>query len=191
MIRITTGDILKDEAEALVNTVNCVGVMGRGVALQFKNAFHDNFEAYARACEAGEVRPGRMFVRGRVLDPVGKPVKGAALDLVARPRKTWVGASADDGQFSLFGFGQSDASGRFHLEVPRTRSAGFRNHSGSFDLMALAAAPGFGVGWAELNPDAQQPGGDIRLRPEQTAHVKLVDLSGLPAHFARLFLALM
>jgi len=46
----------------LVNTVNCVGIMGRGIALQFKNAFQDNFEAYARACEAGDVQPGRMFV---------------------------------------------------------------------------------------------------------------------------------
>jgi RNA polymerase sigma factor (sigma-70 family) len=133
------------------------------------------------ATKSNAAKPGRMFVSGRVLDPEGKPIRGAALDLVARPRKAWVGASADDGHFSLFGFGQSDASGRFHLDVPRTSSVGFHNHSGSFDLMALAAAPGFGVGWAELNPDAQQPGGDIRLRPEQTVHVKLVDLRGLPA----------
>jgi O-acetyl-ADP-ribose deacetylase (regulator of RNase III) len=56
------GDILRAEAEALVNTVNCVGVMGRGVALQFKNAFPTNFKAYAAACKAGEVQPGRMFV---------------------------------------------------------------------------------------------------------------------------------
>lgn len=62
MISFTTGDILKSNAQALVNTVNCVGVMGRGIALQFKNAFSDNFEAYARACEAHEVEPGRMFV---------------------------------------------------------------------------------------------------------------------------------
>ena len=62
MINFATGDILKSNAEALVNTVNCVGIMGRGVALQFKNAFSDNFEAYARACEGDEVQPGRMFV---------------------------------------------------------------------------------------------------------------------------------
>jgi O-acetyl-ADP-ribose deacetylase (regulator of RNase III) len=65
MITLTTGDILKSNAEALVNTVNCVGIMGRGIALQFKNAFQDNFEAYARACEAQEVQPGRMFVYER------------------------------------------------------------------------------------------------------------------------------
>ncbi|WP_439473095.1 type II toxin-antitoxin system antitoxin DNA ADP-ribosyl glycohydrolase DarG [Brevundimonas sp.] len=65
MITFTSGDILKSGAEALVNTVNCVGVMGRGVALQFKNAFQDNYEAYARACEAQEVQPGRMFVYER------------------------------------------------------------------------------------------------------------------------------
>lgn len=58
----TTGDLLAADVEALVNTVNCVGVMGRGVALQFKNAFPQNFAAYARACDLDEVVPGRMFV---------------------------------------------------------------------------------------------------------------------------------
>ncbi len=62
MIEYKSGDILREEAEALVNTVNCVGVMGRGIALQFKNAFPENFEAYAAACRNGEVQPGRMFV---------------------------------------------------------------------------------------------------------------------------------
>lgn len=62
MIRYATGNILHSDAEALVNTVNCVGVMGRGVALQFKNSFPDNFKAYARACARKEVQPGRMFV---------------------------------------------------------------------------------------------------------------------------------
>ena len=51
MIEYRSGDILKSEAEALVNTVNCVGVMGRGIALQFKNAFPENFKAYAAACK--------------------------------------------------------------------------------------------------------------------------------------------
>lgn len=62
MIRYTTGDILKAEAEALVNTVNCVGVMGRGIALQFKDVFPANYKAYAAACKREEVQPGRMFV---------------------------------------------------------------------------------------------------------------------------------
>ncbi|MCC6611039.1 MAG: macro domain-containing protein, partial [Burkholderiales bacterium] len=62
MIEYRSGDILKSEAEALVNTVNCVGVMGRGVALQFKNAFPENFKAYAAACKREQVHPGRMFV---------------------------------------------------------------------------------------------------------------------------------
>lgn len=62
MIKYKRGDILQDGSEALVNTVNCVGVMGRGVAFQFKNAFPNNFNAYATACRNGEVQPGRMFV---------------------------------------------------------------------------------------------------------------------------------
>jgi O-acetyl-ADP-ribose deacetylase (regulator of RNase III) len=56
------GDILKAKAEALVNTVNCVGIMGRGIALQFKQAFPENFKAYAEACKRNEVQPGKMFV---------------------------------------------------------------------------------------------------------------------------------
>jgi O-acetyl-ADP-ribose deacetylase (regulator of RNase III) len=62
MMEFTTGDILKSNAEALVNTVNCVGIMGRGIALQFKEKFPANFKAYAAACERGELQPGHMFV---------------------------------------------------------------------------------------------------------------------------------
>jgi O-acetyl-ADP-ribose deacetylase (regulator of RNase III) len=62
MIEYRTGDVLETDAEALVNTVNCVGVMGRGVALQFKNAYPENFKVYKRACDRGEVQPGRMLV---------------------------------------------------------------------------------------------------------------------------------
>jgi len=57
-----SGDLLAEDAEALVNAVNCVGVMGRGIALQFKRAFPANFVAYREACARGEVCPGRMFV---------------------------------------------------------------------------------------------------------------------------------
>ena len=62
MIKFKTGDILSEDVEALVNTVNCVGVMGRGIALQFKNAFPENFKAYAAACKREEMQPGKMFV---------------------------------------------------------------------------------------------------------------------------------
>ncbi len=61
-IELRSGDIFKADAEAIVNTVNCVGIMGRGIALQFKKAYPANFRAYEAACKAGEVQPGRMFV---------------------------------------------------------------------------------------------------------------------------------
>ena len=62
MINFKTGNIFTEDVEALVNAVNCVGVMGKGLALQFKNEFPDNFQAYSRACKQGEVRPGQMFL---------------------------------------------------------------------------------------------------------------------------------
>ena len=62
MIEYVAGDLLKANTEALVNSVNSVGVMGRGVALEFKRRFPENFKAYKEACDWGEVQPGRMFV---------------------------------------------------------------------------------------------------------------------------------
>jgi len=71
MIEITRGNILRADAEALVNTVNCVGFMGKGIALQFKKAHPDNYDAYKKACDAGEVQPGRMFIyeTGSMINP--------------------------------------------------------------------------------------------------------------------------
>jgi O-acetyl-ADP-ribose deacetylase (regulator of RNase III) len=62
MLEFRTGNILQADVEALVNAVNCVGIMGRGIALQFKNEFPENFRAYEAACARDEVQPGRMFV---------------------------------------------------------------------------------------------------------------------------------
>jgi O-acetyl-ADP-ribose deacetylase (regulator of RNase III) len=62
MIEFAKGNLLESDAEALVNTVNTVGVMGKGVALMFKDAFPENFQAYESACKRNEVRVGRMFV---------------------------------------------------------------------------------------------------------------------------------
>jgi len=71
MISYAQGNLLGADAEALVNTVNTVGRMGKGIALQFKQAFPDNFTAYARACKTDEVQPGRMFITetGMMVNP--------------------------------------------------------------------------------------------------------------------------
>ena len=60
-IEYTKGDLLAADVNALVNPVNCVGAMGRGLALQFKRAYPGNYDAYVAACRRGVVRPGRMF----------------------------------------------------------------------------------------------------------------------------------
>ncbi|MEV0595127.1 type II toxin-antitoxin system antitoxin DNA ADP-ribosyl glycohydrolase DarG [Nonomuraea cavernae] len=62
MLTFGSGNLLEAEVEALVNTVNTVGVAGKGIALQFRQAYPANFKAYARACQRGEVVPGKMFV---------------------------------------------------------------------------------------------------------------------------------
>lgn len=64
-VRIKSGDLLKEDVEAIVNTVNCVGVMGKGIALQFKQRWPQNFKAYEAACERNEVEPGKMFIYDR------------------------------------------------------------------------------------------------------------------------------
>ena len=77
MIELTQGDILRADAEALVNTVNCVGVMGRGIALQFRKAFPENYKAYKAVCERGELRPG---VPGSSLGPSATAVEQMIAD---------------------------------------------------------------------------------------------------------------
>jgi O-acetyl-ADP-ribose deacetylase (regulator of RNase III) len=62
MIEYRQGNLLESGAEALVNTVNEVGVMGKGVALLFRDAYPANTEAYQDAARAGDVHVGRMFV---------------------------------------------------------------------------------------------------------------------------------
>lgn len=62
MISYCSGDIFESQAEAIVKPVNCVGVMGKGLALQFKERFPGNYEIYKAACARGELVPGRMLV---------------------------------------------------------------------------------------------------------------------------------
>jgi len=62
MMKFTQGNLLESGAQALVNTVNTVGVMGKGIALMFKDEYKENFQEYAAACKAKEVRTGKMFV---------------------------------------------------------------------------------------------------------------------------------
>lgn len=70
MISYAHGNLLDTEAEALVNAVNTAGIMGKGIALMFKERLPENFVAYAEACKAGRVRTGSMFVT-RVDEPRG------------------------------------------------------------------------------------------------------------------------
>lgn len=62
MITFTEGNLLEARAEALVNTVNTVGVMGKGIALMFRERFDENYRLYAAACKAKQVQVGKMFV---------------------------------------------------------------------------------------------------------------------------------
>ncbi len=69
MIRILIGDMLKSKAQTLVNTVNCVGVMGAGIALEFKKKYPEYFEDYKGRCEEGKVRLGFPYLYKRLEPP--------------------------------------------------------------------------------------------------------------------------
>lgn len=68
-MRILIGDILKSRAQTLINTVNCVGIMGKGIALEFKNCFPGMFEDYAQRCEHNEIRVGLPYVFKNLFGP--------------------------------------------------------------------------------------------------------------------------
>src|SRR6266852_2537532 len=65
MVRVVVGDIFKSKAQTLVNTVNTVGVMGKGVALGFKERFPDMYEDYRKRCEGGELKLGIPYLHRR------------------------------------------------------------------------------------------------------------------------------
>lgn len=75
MVRIRSGDLLRAPADALVNPVNCVGVCGKGLALEFKRAYPANFRAYAEQCRRHELVVGRIFTFGHRPTIVNFPTK--------------------------------------------------------------------------------------------------------------------
>ena len=68
-MRILIGDLLKSEAQTLINTVNCVGIMGKGIALEFKERFPDMFKDYVERCERKEVKPGVPYLFKTLFPP--------------------------------------------------------------------------------------------------------------------------
>ncbi|MFI5453829.1 MAG: sigma-70 family RNA polymerase sigma factor [Isosphaerales bacterium] len=129
----------------------------------------------AKVDEPNRAAPGRMIVAGRVLDPAGKPLARVPVDIIGRPRVPWVATREDVEPRIMLGRGMTGPDGRFRLDATRTSADGF------FEVDAMAAAPGSGLGWARLNPDAAQPEVDIRLKPEQIIRGKLIDVNAQPA----------
>jgi len=69
MVKVLIGDMFKSKAQTLVNTVNCVGIMGKGIALEFKKRFPEMHEDYVRRCEAKEVKLGQPYLYRSLLPP--------------------------------------------------------------------------------------------------------------------------
>ncbi len=117
----------------------------------------------------------RMTVSGRVLDADGKPFATADVAVMAAPKVAHRGGDLSSGGARVLGRGQTDADGHFTLEVPRTSSGRYRS------VTAVAAGAGHGIGWQDLNPDAEKPAAEIRLAREQAIEGRFVDLQGQPA----------
>jgi O-acetyl-ADP-ribose deacetylase (regulator of RNase III) len=129
MIDYEQGDILEANTEALVNTVNCVGVMGRGIALHFKRAYPANFKAYAAACKRGDVQPGRMFVHD-----TGQPVPRWIINFPTK--RHWRGKSRIE-----------DIESGMDALVQEIRARGIR----SVAIPPLGSGLG-GLAWGDVRP---------------------------------------
>jgi len=68
-MKILIGDILQSGAQTLINTVNCVGIMGKGIALEFKNRFPDMFKEYEQKCQRKEIKPGSPYLYSALIPP--------------------------------------------------------------------------------------------------------------------------
>ncbi|WP_017325691.1 macro domain-containing protein [Synechococcus sp. PCC 7336] len=153
-IEYTQGDILRADAEALINTVNCVGVMGRGIALQFKKAFPQNFKAYAAACKKEAVQPGQMFVfaTGQLIHPhyiINFPTK-----------RHWRGASRIQ---------DIDSGLKALVETIR-----------QYNIQSIAIPP-LGSGLGGLNWSEVKPRIEAALQPLTDVHVAIYEPLGAPS----------
>ena len=116
-----------------------------------------------------------MFVVGRVLDPQGNPVPNAAV-MICSQAQGLGRAGLVEGIFPrLIGNSKADESGRFRLDAARTSSS--RENT----CVAVALSPGYGTGWVEFDPDANEPAAEIKLRPERVIDGRLFDVQGRPA----------
>jgi beta-lactamase regulating signal transducer with metallopeptidase domain len=126
--------------------------------------------------QAASAPSAQMTVTGRVLDPSGKPVPEAAVMVILRskyarrPLLEWAAVGA----LSAYE-GRCDAEGQFRITMPRSSSA--RDHG----LTLTALAPGFGVGWIELDTDADSMVADVSLKPELLVAGRMFDVNGEPA----------
>ena len=123
---------------------------------------------------ARRLAPGRMFVVGRVLDPTGKPVPGAAVTVYAQMSSPGGLPEALPVIHRPLGDDRTNESGRFRIDAPRTSSTSHRLFG------AVALAPGYGAGWVALDADSDQPMADITLRPEKVVHGRVFDVQGQP-----------
>lgn len=144
MTEFTEGNILEADSEAVVNTVNTVGVMGKGIALQFKRAFPEMFEAYERACDRGELELGKMhlFDRGALFNPryiINFPTK-----------KHWRGSSRIE-----------DIESGLHDLIRHVKALNIR----SIGIPPLGCGQG-GLNWSDVKPliiDAFEELPDVRV----------------------------
>jgi RNA polymerase sigma factor (sigma-70 family) len=126
-----------------------------------------------KAAPADDAR--KMTVSGRVLDADGKPLGGADVAVLARPKEAHRGGDLSSGGIEVLGRAKTDAGGRFRLELPHTSPQRFPAG------VAVARGPGHGLGWQRLDLDAEKPTADVRLTREQVIRGRFVDLQGAPA----------
>jgi RNA polymerase sigma factor (sigma-70 family) len=128
--------------------------------------------------------PGHMFVVGRVLDPQGKPVPNANVTVYVRLKQSAQPYLSGHPGHTTAQQGRCDESGRFRLDTVRTSSA--RHET----LSVAAMAPGFGIGWTDIDPDTDLPGGEIALRVKQLIRGRLFDIQGRPAQGVKVSVAI-
>ena len=122
---------------------------------------------------------GRMTVGGRVLDPQGKPLPNASVMIYGASKRGGDVIRSGSSAPAALGEARCDGSGSFRLDMPRISSA--THHM----VGAAALAPGYGVGWVDLDVDAELPAAEITLRPEQVIEGRLFDINGQSAQGVR------